>query len=185
MLKLTKSEEKVINFLMREGDLPAAEVCERLSKELGWKQNSVYKLINKCAAKGYLKKEMPGNWCRVIIRINKIDGKTKYEYFASFIGNENGTVTNKEAVEIVKRIYGVIDDLQMQIMSLLWENDLSIRGLCKATGKSRKEMKESLKDLLSKECVKKKRFGLYYAIATEEDIKRRKEEFEAYLFNRK
>ncbi len=186
MLKLTKSEEKVMDILWEEGDLPAAEVCERLARKLGWKHNSVYSLINRCIVKGYLKKE--GNWCKVIILRKKTENPEKhidYRYFASFLGFGPATFKRKEILELAKKIYGVLTEEQLDIMKILWKGDQSFKEICKKTGMHKQDAKKNLKDLIKKSCVKKKLFGSYFAIVTEEDMKRRKEEFEDYLFNRK
>lgn len=50
-MKLFESEQKVMEVLWEEGEIPAKRVVEVLSERVGWNKNTTYTVIKKCIEK--------------------------------------------------------------------------------------------------------------------------------------
>lgn len=170
MVKLTDSEKVVVEILMQEGELSTRELCEILAERINWKKNSVYGAINGCAEKGYIQKQ--GGWCGLVGR----EGGSSS--FASFY--DPVFMSRDEIIEIARAAFRVPEESEMRIMDLLWERDRKKGELYKAL-KNKKAVRRGLKKLAEKDCVKRKRFGKYYAVADRDEIERRKQKFEEYI----
>ena len=170
MVKLTDSENVVVEILMQEGELSTRELCEILAERINWKKNSVYGAINGCVEKGYIQKQ--GGWCGLI------GGEGGSSSFASFY--DPVYMPRDELIEIARAAFHVPEESEMRIMDLLWERDRTKGELYKAL-KNKKAVRRGLKKLAEKNSIKKKRFWKYYAIADRDEIEKRKNEFEEYI----
>lgn len=168
MVKLTDSEKVVVEILMQEGELSTRELCEILAGRINWKKNSVYGAINGCVEKGYIQKQ--GGWCGLVG-----GGGSN---FASFY--DPVYMSRDELIEIARAAFRVPEESEMQIMEMIWDQDRSKREIYKSI-KDKKAVRRGLKNLAEKDCIKKKRFGKYYAIANRDEIERRKQKFEEYI----
>lgn len=170
MVKLTDSEKVVVEILMQEGELSTRELCEILAERINWKKNSVYGAINGCVEKGYIQKQ--GGWCGLI------GGEGGSSSFASFY--DPVFMSRDEIIEIARAAFRVPEESEMRIMELLWQKNMSRRDLHKVLD-DKKAVRRGLKKLAEKDCIKKKRFGKYYAAADRDEIERRKQKFEEYI----
>lgn len=66
-VKLFDSELKVMDILWKEGDVPAKQIADVLTKELGWNKNTTYTLIKRCMKKGAIERSEPGFICHPLI----------------------------------------------------------------------------------------------------------------------
>ena len=66
-MKLFESEQKVMEVLGEEGEIPAKRVVEVLSERVGWNKNTTYTVIKKCIEKGAVQRSEPGFRCRPLI----------------------------------------------------------------------------------------------------------------------
>lgn len=66
-IKLFDSELKVMNVLWNEGDLPAKQIADKLTKEIGWNKNTTYTLIKRCIKKGAIERIEPNFVCHACI----------------------------------------------------------------------------------------------------------------------
>lgn len=66
-VKLFDSELKVMDILWKEGDVPAKQIADVLTRELGWNKNTTYTLIKRCMKKGAIERSEPGFICHPLI----------------------------------------------------------------------------------------------------------------------
>lgn len=66
-VKLFDSELKVMDILWKEGDVPAKQIADILTRELGWNKNTTYTLIKRCMKKGAIERSEPGFICHPLI----------------------------------------------------------------------------------------------------------------------
>lgn len=112
-MKLFDSELKVMGILWNEGDVPAKQIADVLTKELGWNKNTTYTLIKRCIKKGAIERSEPNFMCRALISkeavqeaettelINKIYDGSADKLFASLLGRKK---LSAEQIERLKRI---------------------------------------------------------------------------------
>lgn len=111
--KLFDSELKVMGVLWNEGDVPAKQIADALTKELGWNKNTTYTLIKRCIKKGAIERSEPNFMCHALIAketvqeaettelINKVYDGSVDKLFASLLGRKN---LSAEQIEKLKRI---------------------------------------------------------------------------------
>ena len=66
-MKLFDSELRVMDVLWREGDLPARQIADVLTRQIGWNINTTYTLIKRCIGKGAIERREPGFVCRALV----------------------------------------------------------------------------------------------------------------------
>lgn len=66
-MKLQDSELKVMDVLWKRGDLPARQVAEILTEQVGWNVNTTYTLIKRCIAKGAIERREPRFVCHALV----------------------------------------------------------------------------------------------------------------------
>lgn len=66
-VKLFDSELKVMDILWKEGDVPAKQIADILTREFGWNKNTTYTLIKRCMKKGAIERSEPGFICHSLI----------------------------------------------------------------------------------------------------------------------
>lgn len=66
-VKLFDSELKVMDILWKEGDVPAKQIADILTREPGWNKNTTYTLIKRCMKKGAIERSEPGFICHPLI----------------------------------------------------------------------------------------------------------------------
>lgn len=66
-VKLFDSELKVMDILWKEGDVPAKQIADVLTREFGWNKNTTYTLIKRCMKKGAIERSEPGFICHPLI----------------------------------------------------------------------------------------------------------------------
>lgn len=111
--KLFDSELKVMGMLWNEGDVPAKQIADALTKELGWNKNTTYTLIKRCIKKGAIERTEPNFMCHALISkeavqeaettelINKVYDGSADKLFASLLGRKK---LSAEQIEKLKRI---------------------------------------------------------------------------------
>lgn len=111
--KLFDSELKVMGILWNEGDVPAKQIADALTKELGWNKNTTYTLIKRCIKKGAIERTEPNFMCHALISkeavqeaettelINKVYDGSADKLFASLLGRKK---LSEEQIEKLKRI---------------------------------------------------------------------------------
>lgn len=66
-MRIAESERRVLRVLWERGPLTAREIAEQLMQELGWKKATTYTMLNRCAEKGYLRREEPNFLCTALL----------------------------------------------------------------------------------------------------------------------
>lgn len=112
-VKLFDSELKVMDILWKEGDVPAKQIADTLTKEYGWNKNTTYTLIKRCMKKGAIERSEPNFMCHALIPkedvqeaetealINKIYDGSVDKLFAALLGRKN---LSAEQIEKLKQI---------------------------------------------------------------------------------
>ncbi|MDE5932727.1 MAG: BlaI/MecI/CopY family transcriptional regulator [Lachnospiraceae bacterium] len=112
-VKLFDSELKVMDILWKEGDVPAKQIADALTKEFGWNKNTTYTLIKRCMKKGAIERSEPNFMCHALIPkkdvqeaetnelINKIYDGSVDKLFAALLGRKK---LSAEQIEKLKQI---------------------------------------------------------------------------------
>lgn len=102
-----------MGILWNEGDVPAKQIADALTKELGWNKNTTYTLIKRCIKKGAIERSEPNFMCHALISkeavqeaettklINKVYDGSADKLFASLLGRKK---LSAEQIEKLKRI---------------------------------------------------------------------------------
>ncbi len=113
--KLFDSELKVMGVLWENGDVPAKQIADLLTKELGWNKNTTYTLIKRCIKKGAIERTEPNFMCHALILkaqvqeaetnelIDKIYDGSADKLFAALLGRKK---LSAEQIEKLKQIVG-------------------------------------------------------------------------------
>ena len=116
--KLFDSELKVMGILWNEGDVPAKQIADALTKELGWNKNTTYTLIKRCIKKGAIERSEPNFMCHALISkeavqeaettelINKVYDGSADKLFASLLGRK------KLSAEQIEKLKHIVDGLE-------------------------------------------------------------------------
>ena len=117
-VKLFDSELKVMDVLWRKGGMPAREIAQILTDELGWNVNTTYTLIKRCMKKGAIERSEPGFHCRALIPkaavqeaetdelINKIYDGSADKLFAALLGRKK---LSAGQIEKLRQIVGELE----------------------------------------------------------------------------
>ncbi len=117
-VKLFDSELKVMGILWNEGDVPAKQIADALTKELGWNKNTTYTLIKRCIQKGAIRRSEPNFMCHAVISkeavqeaettelINKIYDGSADKLFASLLGRK------KLSAEQIERLRKIVEEME-------------------------------------------------------------------------
>ena len=110
-MKLFESEQKVMEVLWEEGEIPAKRVVEVLSERVGWNKNTTYTVIKKCIEKGAVQRSEPGFRCRPLIdrhefesyEVNVLISRTfkgsKKNFISAFFAEQDLTKEDLEEIE--------------------------------------------------------------------------------------
>ena len=110
-MKLFESEQKVMEVLWEEGEIPAKRVVEVLSERFGWNKNTTYTVIKKCIEKGAVQRSEPGFRCRPLIdrhefesyEVNELISRTfkgsKKNFISAFFAEQDLTKEDLEEIE--------------------------------------------------------------------------------------
>ena len=78
-MKLFDSELRVMDVLWREGDLPARQIADVLTRQIGWNVNTTYTLIKRCIGKGAIERREPGFVCRALVSREQVQQEETQE----------------------------------------------------------------------------------------------------------
>lgn len=99
-MRLTESEQRVMDLLWENGAMQAVEIRRALEKETGWTEGTTRSIILSCIEKGYMSRKDPGYWCYPVITkeeigkkevketIKRFFGGSQRSFFASFVDKE-------------------------------------------------------------------------------------------------
>ena len=116
-MKLFDSELRVMDVLWREGDLPARQIADVLTRQLGWNINTTYTLIKRCIEKGAIERREPGFVCRALVSREQVQQEETQELidrlfdgsadalFASLLGSK------RVSEEQMQRLRRMIDEM--------------------------------------------------------------------------
>ena len=116
-MKLFDSELRVMDVLWREGDLPARQIADVLTRQIGWNINTTYTLINRCIGKGAIERREPGFVCRALVSREQVQQEETQELidrlfdgsadalFASLLGSK------RVSEEQMQRLRRMIDEM--------------------------------------------------------------------------
>ena len=116
-MKLFDSELRVMDVLWREGDLPARQIADVLTRQIGWNINTTYTLIKRCIGKGAIERREPGFVCRALVSREQVQQEETQELidrmfdgsadalFASLLGSKRVSEAQ------MQRLRRMIDDM--------------------------------------------------------------------------
>ena len=78
-MKLFDSELRVMDVLWREGELPARQIADVLTRQIGWNVNTTYTLIKRCIGKGAIERREPGFVCRALVSREQVQQEETQE----------------------------------------------------------------------------------------------------------
>ena len=116
-MKLFDSELRVMYVLWREGDLPARQIADVLTRQIGWNINTTYTLIKRCIEKGAIERREPGFVCRALVSREQVQQEETQELidrlfdgsadalFASLLGSK------RVSEEQMQRLRRMIDEM--------------------------------------------------------------------------
>lgn len=116
-MKLFDSELRVMDVLWREGDLPARQIADVLTRQIGWNVNTTYTLIKRCIGKGAIERREPGFVCRALVSREQVQQEETQELidrlfdssadalFASLLGSK------RVSEEQMQRLRRMIDEM--------------------------------------------------------------------------
>lgn len=116
-MKLFDSELRVMDVLWREGDLPARQIADVLTRQIGWNINTTYTLIKRCIGKGAIERREPGFVCRALVSREQVQQEETQELidrlfdgsadalFASLLGSK------RVSEEQMQRLRRMIDEM--------------------------------------------------------------------------
>ncbi len=117
-IKLFDSELKIMDIIWREGDIPAKQIADILTAEVGWNKNTTYTLIKRCMSKGAIERREPNFICHALIPkedvqeaetnelIDKVYDGSVDKLFAALLGRQ------KLSEEQIQNLKQIIDELQ-------------------------------------------------------------------------
>ncbi len=113
-MKLFDSELKVMDVLWTQGEMPARDIVDVLSANIGWNKNTTYTVIKKCIEKGAVAREEPNFLCKPLVTkdevtqseteqlIDKMFGGSSELFFSSFLKNQG--ISEEDAKRLAKMI---------------------------------------------------------------------------------
>ena len=113
-MKLFDSELKVMEVLWTQGEMPARDIVDVLSANIGWNKNTTYTVIKKCIEKGAVAREEPNFLCKPLVTkdevaqseteqlIDKMFGGSSELFFSSFLKNQG--ISEEDAKRLAKMI---------------------------------------------------------------------------------
>lgn len=113
-MKLFDSELKVMDVLWTQGEMPARDIVDVLSANIGWNKNTTYTVIKKCIEKGAVAREEPNFLCKPLVTkdevaqseteqlIDKMFGGSSELFFSSFLKNQE--ISEEDAKRLAKMI---------------------------------------------------------------------------------
>ena len=116
-MKLFDSELRVMDVLWREGDMPARQIADVLTRQIGWNINTTYTLIKRCIGKGAIERREPGFVCRALVSREQVQQEETQELidrlfdgsadalFASLLGSK------RVSEEQMQRLRRMIDEM--------------------------------------------------------------------------
>ena len=116
-MKLFDSELRVMDVLWREGDLPARQIADVLTRQIVWNVNTTYTLIKRCIGKGAIERREPGFVCRALVSREQVQQEETQELidrlfdgsadalFASLLGSK------RVSEEQMQRLRRMIDEM--------------------------------------------------------------------------
>ena len=116
-MKLFDSELRVMDVQWREGDLPARQIADVLTRQIGWNINTTYTLIKRCIGKGAIERREPGFVCRALVSREQVQQEETQELidrlfdgsadalFASLLGSK------RVSEEQMQRLRRMIDEM--------------------------------------------------------------------------
>ena len=116
-MKLFDSELRVMDVLWREGELPARQIADVLTRQIGWNINTTYTLIKRCIGKGAIERREPGFVCRALVSREQVQQEETQELidrmfdgsadalFASLLGSKRVSEAQ------MQRLRRMIDDM--------------------------------------------------------------------------
>ena len=116
-MKLFDSELRVMDVLWREGDLPARQIADVLTRQIGWNVNTTYTLIKRCIGKGAIERREPGFVCRALVSREQVQQEETQELidrlfdgsadalFASLLGSK------RVSEDQMQRLRRMIDEM--------------------------------------------------------------------------
>ena len=116
-MKLFDSELRVMDVLWREGELPARQIADVLTRQIGWNVNTTYTLIKRCIGKGAIERREPGFVCRALVSREQVQQEETQELidrlfdgsadalFASLLGSK------RVSEEQMQRLRRMIDEM--------------------------------------------------------------------------
>ena len=116
-MKLFDSELRVMDVLWREGDPPARQIADVLTRQIGWNINTTYTLIKRCIEKGAIERREPGFVCRALVSREQVQQEETQELidrlfdgsadalFASLLGSK------RVSEEQMQRLRRMIDEM--------------------------------------------------------------------------
>ena len=116
-MKLFDSELRVMDVLWREGDLPARQIADVLTRQIGWNINTTYTLIKRCIGKGAIERREPGFVCRALVSREQVQQEETQELidrlfdgsadalFASLLGSK------RVSEDQMQRLRRLIDEM--------------------------------------------------------------------------
>ena len=116
-MKLFDSELRVMDVLWREGDLPARQIADVLTRQIGWNVNTTYTLIKRCIGNGAIERREPGFVCRALVSREQVQQEETQELidrlfdgsadalFASLLGSK------RVSEEQMQRLRRMIDEM--------------------------------------------------------------------------
>ena len=116
-MKLFDSELRVMDVLWREGDLPARQIADVLTRQIGWNVNTTYTLIKRGIGKGAIERREPGFVCRALVSREQVQQEETQELidrlfdgsadalFASLLGSK------RVSEEQMQRLRRMIDEM--------------------------------------------------------------------------
>ena len=64
---LFDSERKVMEVILKEGEVTAKQISLTLRDTVGWNKNTTYTVIKKCIQKGFIERLEPNFVCRALL----------------------------------------------------------------------------------------------------------------------
>ena len=116
-MKLFDSELRVMDVLWREGELPARQIADVLTRQIGWNVNTTYTLIKRCIGKGAIERREPGFVCRALVSREQVQQEETQELIdRMFDGSADALISSllgsKRVSEAqMQRLRRMIDDM--------------------------------------------------------------------------
>lgn len=68
----SSSELRILEILWEHGEMPAKEIANILTEEIGWNKNTTYTLIKRCVKKGLIQRTDPNFVCSALISKDEV-----------------------------------------------------------------------------------------------------------------